>query len=78
MLKSHLPDIDQVIKMCRRTILSEKQLKERCDEEENVFIDGNSNKCWEVIKEKQRNAISPPSMFEIVPSFIKWKFFYIY
>ena len=36
MIKSHPPDSNQVTKMCSRTTLIEKQLKELCDEEVDV------------------------------------------
>ena len=61
---SHPPDSDQAIKMCRRTSLTEKLLKEICDEEVEVFTD----KCSEEIEEGLRNAASLKCIFEIVPS----------
>ena len=53
MLKSHPSDFDQGIKICRRTILTEKQLKDLCDEEVDVFTDEFSDQSSEEIKEEQ-------------------------
>ena len=58
MHKSNPPGSDQVIKIYRRTTLSEKQLKERCDEEVNVFTDEYSDQSSEEIEEEQTNL--PP------------------
>ena len=54
MLKSHPPDFDQVIKMCRRTTLTERQLKELYDEEVDVFTDEYFDQSSEEIEEEQK------------------------
>ena len=68
MLKPHSPDNDQVIKICRRTTLTGKELKELFDEEVEVFSDEYSDQSSEEINEEQRNATSLTSIFEIVQS----------
>ena len=52
MFKSHPPDFDQVIKMCRRTTLTEIQFKELCDEEVDAFTDEFSYQSSEEIEQK--------------------------
>ena len=54
--------------MCRKTTLTEKQLKEDIDEEVDVFTDEYSNQSSEEIEKEQRNDISLTSIFEIVLS----------
>ena len=68
MLKSHSPDNYQVIKICRRTTLTGKELKELFDEEVEVFSDEYSDQSSKEINEEQRNDISVTSIFEIMPS----------
>ena len=65
MFKSHPPYFDQAIKMCRRTTLTEKQLKDLCDEKVNLFTDEYSYQSSEEIdeEEQQKNATSLKSIF---------------
>ena len=52
----------------QRTTLTEKQLKELCDEEVNAFIDVYSDQSSEEIEQEQTNDPSLTSIFKIVPS----------
>ena len=70
MPKSHPPDFHQVIKMRRRTTLTEKQLEEYC-EEVDVFTDEYFDQSSEEIEQEQRTT-SLTSIFEIVPSRADW------
>ena len=67
MLKSHPPDNDRDIKMCGRTTLTEKHLKELC-EEVDVFTDEHSDQSSEEIEQEQRNSVSLIWIFVRVPS----------
>ena len=64
MLKGHPPDSDQAIKICRRTTLIEKQLKELCDEVVDAFTYEYSYQRSEEIKEDIRNATSLTSILK--------------
>ena len=64
LLKSQLPDSDQVIKMCKRTTLAEKQLKELCDEEVDVLT-------YEYSDEIQKRLKNNKEMLPLLQAFLK-------
>ena len=57
MLSLHPLRWDQVIKICRRTTLTEKQLREWCDEVRDVFTEEYSDESSEENDHEQTNVI---------------------